>query len=169
MGVQVDVRAFEERMGNFIWRVPVKGRNAQNEFINFESFSIHGVEYQATWRPWRDAQINLNQAATNIKSANLGLASSVPNLATTVAYRQKLGWGMDLSLSHQYSTALTFQGSGTVGAVKRTDVRLGLPLRWGHHRGELAVTVQNTGQPNTDYRPDFFFQRRAFLTLRVES
>ena len=169
MGVQLDVRAFEERMDNFIWRVPVKGRNAQNEYINFENFSIHGVEYQTTWRPWRDAQINFNQAATNIKSANWGLASSAPNLATTIAYRQKLGWGMDLSLSHQYSTPLTFQGYGDVHAVRRTDARLGLPLRWGQQRGELALTVQNTGRPNTDYRPDFFFQRRAFLTLRVES
>lgn len=169
LGVQVDVRAFHERMNNFIWRVPVTGRNAQNEFINFEGFSIHGLEYQAKWRPWRDAQINVTQAATNIKSSNWGLASSAPNMATTIAFRQKFSRGMELSLSHQHSTSLTFQGVGDVDAVRRTDVRLGLPMRWGQHRGDLALVVQNLGSANTDYRPDFLFQRRAFVTLRVEN
>jgi iron complex outermembrane receptor protein len=169
LGAQVDVRAFHERMDNFIWRVPVTGRNAQNEFINFEDFSIHGLEYQAKWRPWRDAQINVTQAAINIKSSNWGLASSAPNLATTLAFRQKFSQGLELSLSHQHSSPLTFQGAGDVDAVRRTDVRLGLPLRWGQHRGDLALVVQNLGPANTDYRRDFLFQRRAFVTLRLEN
>ena len=168
LGAQLDVRAFHERMDNFIWRVPVSGRMAQNEYVNFEDFTIQGLEYQAKWRPWRDAQINLTQATTNITSSNWGLASSAPNLATTIAFRQKFSQGLELSLSHQHSDSLTFQGSGTVGSIRRTDVRVGLPLRWGQHRGDIALVVQNLGSANTDYRPDFLFQRRAFVTLRVE-
>jgi hypothetical protein len=42
-------------------------------------------------------------------------------------------------------------------------------LRWGQHRGDIALVVQNLGSANTDYRPDFLFQRRAFVTLRVEN
>ncbi len=169
LGFQLDVRAFHERMDNFIWRVPVTGRNVQYEFINFENFSIHGLEYQMKWRPWREAQINVTQAATNIKSSNWGLASSAPNLATTIAFRQKLRQGMDLSFSHQHSAPLTLQGYGDRDAVRRTDVRLGLPLRWGQQQGELALVVQNLGPSNAHYRPDFLFQRRAFVTLRVEN
>lgn len=169
LGFQADIRAFHESVGNFIWRVPVSGRNAQNEYANFENFSIRGLEYQAKWSPWRDAQINFTQAATNIKSANWGLASSAPNLATTLAFRQKFSQGLELSLSHQHSSSLTFQGIGDVDAVRRTDLRLGRSLRWGQHKGELALVLQNLDKANTDYRPDFLFQRRAFVTLRLEN
>ena len=60
-------------------------------------------------------------------------------------------------------------GTGSQAAMTRTDLRLGLPLRFGTNRGELALVVQNVGTPYQDFSPEFRFQRRAFITLRVEN
>jgi iron complex outermembrane receptor protein len=42
-------------------------------------------------------------------------------------------------------------------------------MRFGSNRGELALVVQNLGAPYGDFAPNFQFQRRAFVTLRVEN
>ena len=168
-GLQADVRAFHEKIDGFIWRIDVAGPPLRYAYVNYENFAIKGLEYQLKWRPWRDAQVTFNQARIDITSANTGLAASAPGLATTLAVHQKLAGGLDLSLSFQNSGLLTLQGYGDKRAIQRTDVRLGAPLRFGRYPAELALVVQNLGQPNPDYRPDFQFQRRAFVTLRMEN
>jgi len=47
-------------------------------------------------------------------------------------------------------------------------LRLSKSLRWGNRRGEVALVVQNLGLPYPDFDPSFQFQRRAYLTLRVQ-
>ena len=66
---------------------------------------------------------------------------------------------------------MTLQGSGEGSqvAMTRTDVRLAMPLRFGRNQGELALVVQNLGAPYGDFAPNFQFQRRAFVTLRLEN
>jgi iron complex outermembrane receptor protein len=48
-------------------------------------------------------------------------------------------------------------------------VRLGWPLRFGANRGEIALVAQNLGSPYADFAPEFTFQRRAFVTMRIEN
>ena len=123
------------------------------------------------WRPWRDAQIIFNQAYTDINSTDPATALAAPKLASSLTFFQKLPGGLDLSLTHQDSGKVTPQGAGYQHqlAMTRTDLRLGLPLRFGSNRGELALVVQNMGSPYTDYRKTFFFERRAFVTLQLEN
>ena len=89
----------------------------------------------------------------------------------TLVFSQKLPYDLDFTLIHQKSSQATFQAGNEVntGGIKRTDVRVGMPLRWGTNRGELALVVQNLGAPYQDFRQQFTFERQAFVTLSFEN
>jgi len=166
--LNLDVRAFHEQINGFIRQ---QNATRPKDYANDENFSIRGLEYQLKWRPWRDAQLIFNQAYTKISSAEPSTALAAPELASSITFFQKLSCGLDLSLMHQDSGTATPQGSGYLdrAAMTRTDLRVGAPLRFGSNRGELALVVQNLGVPYPDFAPAFAFQRRAFVTLRVEN
>lgn len=177
-GANLDVRAFHEQIGGFVRRQqyalpPGTTRLPSNpyDYVNDENFTIQGLEYQLKWRPWRDAKVIFSQAYIDIRSADLGTASAAPKRASTLTFFQKLPGGLDLSLMHQDQSKVTPQGAGvgTQAAMMRTDLRLGLPLRFGANRGELALVVQNLGSPYQDFAPESRFNRRAFVTLLVEN
>lgn len=175
--MDIDVRAFEERIGGFVRQVvyalpPGSTLIPSNprDYVNSEDFTIQGLEYQLTWQLWRDARVILGQSFTNVRSRDLGSATAAPEQATTLMVSQKLPGGMDLSVMHQDSGAVTPQGTGVknLRPMTRTDVRLGLPLRWGRQTGEVALVVQNLGLPFLEFDSRFRFERRAFVTFRVE-
>ncbi len=178
LGLNLDVRAFHEQVSGFITQL---NTTRPKDYANTENFSIHGLEYQLKWRPWRGAQLVFNQAYMNLSLIDHGIEKGVrvdygnalpaPVLASTLSYFQKLPGGLDLSLMHQDSGTMTPQGTGPdhKKAMTRTDLRLGAPVRLGGNRGEIALVVQNLGAPYPDFLPAFQFQRRAFVTLRVEN
>lgn len=171
-GLNLDVRVFQEQIGGFIRQ---QNATSPRDYANSEDFAIQGAEYQLKWRPWRDAQFIFNQSYTEIGSDNRVTATAskwaAPMLSSSLTYFQKLPGGLDLSLMHQDSGTSSLQGSGLTNllAMTRTDLRLGLPLRWGRNRGEIALVVQNLGASYADFHQDFQFERRAFVTLRVEN
>jgi iron complex outermembrane recepter protein len=179
--VSLDVRLFHEQIGGIIRRAAyplppgtqllqsAAGFAQTTDYVNAEDFSIRGLEYQLKWRPWSGAQLVLNQAWTNIDSRDGGAALAAPKLASTLMWTQKLPRGMDLSLIHHERGAMTLQGSSVQFPMRRTDLRLGLPLQWGKQRGDLALVVQNLGAPYQEFNASFQFQRRAFVTLRVDN
>ncbi len=171
LGLHLDVRAFHEQIGNFVRRKESVSQAGTFDYVNDENFSIQGVEYQLKWRPWRDAQILFSQACMDIRSTDPGTALAAPKLASSITYFQKLPGGLDFSLMHQDSGTVTLQGASFLDRVgtTRTDLRLGAPLRFGSQRGEIALVVQNLGLPYQDYSPNFQFQRRAFVTLKLEN
>ena len=139
------------------------------DYVNAEDFAIRGLEYQLKWRPWAGAQLILNQAWTNIDSQNTGAALAAPKLATSVMWTQKLLQGIDLSLIHHERGRMTLQGSSVIFPMRRTDVRVAMPLRFGSQKGEVALVVQNLGAPYQDFNASFQFQRSAWISLRVEN
>jgi iron complex outermembrane receptor protein len=178
LGLNLDLRVFHEEIGGFIRSKHVALPPGTSlfpsnpyDYLNSEDVTIQGAEYQLKWRPWRDAQFIFNQSYTDINSVDRGTALAAPKLASSLTYFQKLPGGLDLSLMHQDSGTVTLQGAGYRDqvAMTRTDLRLGMPLRFGRNRGEVAVVVQNLGMPYADYSPNFEFQRRAFVTLRIEN
>lgn len=180
-GAGLDVRVFQERVSGFVDRqryaLPAGSSLLPStpwDFYNSEGFSIHGLEYQLNWKPWQGAQVGFNQAYTRISFSSPlldpDLAFAVPDLASTLVFTQKLAAGMELTLSHQDSGTTFLQGAGSYKrAMTRTDVRLGKTLRWGARRGELALVVQNLGEPYLDFDARSEFRRRAFLTLRLDN
>lgn len=174
----LDVRVFHEKISGFVRRQqyalpPGTTRFPSNpyDYVNDENFAIQGLEYQLKWRPWRDAKVIFNQAYIDIRSADLGAAAAAPKRASTLTFMQRLPGGMDLSLMHQDNSKAKPQGAGvgTQAAMMRTDLRLGLPLRFGANRGELALVAQNLGAPYQDFSPESRFKRRAFVTFQVEN
>ena len=171
-GASLDVRAYREKINGFIRQFEVR---RVKDYRNDEDFAIQGWEYQFKWRPWAGAQFILNQAYTDIgaffRPLGNGTAFAAPKRSSTLVYFQKFPNGLDFSLSHQDSGTATLVGDGLDSrqAFTRTDVRLALPLRWGTHAGELAFTVQNLGQPYADFDKRFAFNRRAFVTLRLDN
>jgi iron complex outermembrane receptor protein len=174
--LNLDVRVFHEQISGFIRQ---KNDNSAfpKDYANSEDIPIRGLEYQLKWRPWQGAQLIFNQAYVNITSfiPNLTIESAsaraAPRVAGSIVYLQKLPGGLDLSLMHQDSGTMTLQGAGMDSqvAMTRTDLRLSAPLRFGAHHGELALVLQNLGAPYQDFTPGFQFERRAFVTLRVEN
>jgi len=164
----LDVRLFHERINGFIRRT----QNTPVDYYNSEDFSIQGVEYQLKWQPWTDGQWVFSQAHTDIGStlAGVGTAYAAPKVATTLMFTQAFPGGVDLSLIHQNQSEMTLQGYGADNrfAMARTDLRLAKALRWGSRRGEVALVVQNLGDPYRDFDKAFYFGRRAFVTLRLQ-
>jgi len=179
LGLNLDVRAFYEKINGFVrqqtYDLPSQVAPllpfSPYDYANNEDIVIHGLEYQLKGQPWQGAQVIFNQAYTSINSANPGTVLAAPKLASSITLFQKLPGNLDLSLMHQDSGTVTLQGANHERpvAMTRTDLRLGLPLRFGPNRGELALVVQNLGAPYQDFSPNFQFQRRAFVTLRVEN
>lgn len=180
-GAGLDVRVFHEQLSGFVEReryaLPAGSSLLPSnpwDFYNSEGFSIRGLEYQLNWKPWQGAQVGFSQAFTRIAVSNAPMYSyvdsAVPKLASMLFFTQKLPADFELSLLHQDSGASSIQGSGLATPVTmRTDVRLAKALRWGARRGELALVVQNLGQPYLDFDEKFEFRRRAFLTLRLDN
>ena len=180
-GVSVDVRLFHEQIGGIIRRASyalppgtqlvqsASGVSLTTDYVNAEDFAIRGLEYQLKWRPWAGTQLTFNQAWTNIDSRDAGAALAAPKLASTLMWTQKLPRGIDLSLIHHERGPMTLQGSSVQFPMRRTDVRLGMPLQLGKQRGDLALVVQNLGSAYQDFNGSFQFQRRAFVTLQLDN
>lgn len=174
----LDVRVFQERIAGFVrgqkYALPAGSSlfpSTPWDYVNDENFNIQGLEYQLKWRPWPNGELHLNQAYIDIKSADKKIAMAAPQLASTLGFSQKLPGGLDLCLTHQRNSIARPQGTGDSEAIRmsRTDLRLGVPLRVGRHRGEVALVAQNLGSPYRDYTGEFEFKRRAFVTLQLQN
>lgn len=180
-GVGLDLRVFNEEINGFVTRqrYPMPGGSSllpsnPFDYANTDSFAIQGFEYQLKWRPWQGAQVGFNQAYTHLTlrrpSTEFNIAFVVPDQASTLFFTQKLPGGLEASLIHQDTGTMSLQGSGlNKQAMTRTDLRLSKALQWGNKRGELAWVVQNLGGSYLDFDRTFSFQRRAFVTLRLEN
>jgi len=164
----LDVRLFNEQIKGFIRRT----QNRPFDFYNSEDFSIKGIEYQLKWQPWASGQVAFSQTRTDIgsKLPLTGTAYAAPKLASTLMLTQRLSGRVDVSLIHQEQGEMTLQGSQAKGRfpMTRTDLRVAKALRWGSAQGELALVIQNLGDPYRDFDPAFSFGRRAFVTLRLQ-
>lgn len=174
LGLDLDVRVFHEQVSDFIMQL---NASKPRDYANVEAFFIHGLEYQLKWQPWQGAQVSFNQAYIYSSVPYLGPTSdsgrmlAAPRLASTLSYFQKMSGGWNFSLLHQDRSKVTLQGAGQDDqtAMTRTDLRLAAPVRLGGKNAELALTVQNLGAPYADFEPVFKFQRRAFVTFRIDN
>jgi len=180
-GATLDARMFREQIGGMVQRTQYALPNGTSvlpsnpvDFYNGQDISIRGLEYQLNWKPWHGAQLGFSQAYTRISLANAAIdpdtVFAAPVLANTLFFTQKLAHEVLLTLTHQESSASNLQGSSTVTRpISRTDVRVSKGLRWGARGGEVALVVQNLGQPYLDFDSKFEFRRRAFVTLRLDN
>jgi iron complex outermembrane receptor protein len=176
LGLELDVRVFNERIEGFVRRQKYalpRGAtllpSSPWDYVNDESFTLQGVEYQLKCRPWVGAELMFNQAYTVDGSRDTGTQLAAPRWASNLVLFQKLPRDLDLSLIYQNHSTETLQGSNAQFALTRVDLRLATALRLGGHKGELALAVQNLGSDNHDFDPLFLFKRRAFVSLTLEN
>ena len=178
LGVNLDVRLFQEEVRDAIKYVGYEHPDAwftggrAIDFANVENFKIQGIEYQLKWRPWRGAQVILNQSLVDSRWTDAGstLYKPQPYLSSGLMLAQRLPGGADLSLTFHQTDSTNFAGTAVMApAMSRTDVRLAWPLRWGTRRGELALVVQNLGPANADFVPEFKFRQQAFVMFKLEN
>ena len=167
IGLDLDVRIFNEKIKDLITQVD----NVPKNYANTDDFTIQGLEYQLKWKIWPGAQLMWGQTYIRNDSSNSSQAASAPTLSNSLNLFQKLPAGLNLSLMHQNSSAAILAGNNSENqkTLNRTDLRLSAPLRFGAQRGEVALVVQNLGAPYSDFFPQFQFERRAFVILRVEN
>lgn len=162
-----DIRLFEERITDGIER---PANLSPEEYQNIENFNITGAEYQVQWRPFLDTQVFFTQTWTDIAdTTRFKTSHGAARYAASLALMHTLPAGLMVSLMHQQSEDIgLMSGNNQRYAVARTDVRLAKALRLGKRKAELAFTVQNLDQPYRDGDRKFFFDRRAFVSLRVD-
>jgi iron complex outermembrane receptor protein len=161
--LSLDARLFYEQISDLIVL-------SRRDYKNSPSFDVTGLEYQLKWQPWSGGQLVLNQAFVSNNATDEDHAAAAPKRAYSLAFFQKLNSGLNLTLMHQNSSLAALPGYNSTGQTTsaRTDVRLSAPLNLGASKGEVALVVQNLGAPYADFSPRFQFERRAFITLRVE-
>lgn len=184
--VNLDVRLFNEVVGGMVRREINRGyvfpagtviRRLPFDYTNGPDIQIRGLEYQLKWRPFTSTQLVINQAYTRLDSLEPDRLLDAPRLASSLMLFQKLPSDLDLSFLYYRSTDVIPPASGRPDhergddrmPVKRTDMRLSKAMRFGSHKGELALVLQNLGKPYADYESAFRFERRAFVTLRIEN
>jgi len=180
--VDADIRLFQEHVRDGIahtenWTV---GTNPE-QYLGLENYDISGVEYQVSWKPSPSTYLMLGGAWTDIRvNSSVGdqtrfrTTYSAPKYAGSVALMQELGAGWSMAVMYQQSNDMSLMSNEKVNGqyvlyrTQRTDMRLAKALRSGKHKGELAFTVQNLDQPYRDGNSKFFFDRRAFVSLRMD-
>lgn len=162
-----DIRLFEERITDGIER---PANLSPEEYQNIENVNITGAEYQVQWRPALDTQVFFTQTWTDIAdSTRFKTSHGAARYAASLALMHTLPAGVMVSLMHQQSEDIgLMSGNNQRYALARTDVRMAKALRLGKQKAELAFTVQNLDQPYRDGDRKFLFDRRAFVSLRVD-
>jgi outer membrane receptor protein involved in Fe transport len=175
-----DVRVFNERIVDGISAKQVDFYPTFNPgaTLNGLNYVINGMELQVNWNPSPATHVLLSQAWTQIDVASAPTVETfyraehgAPRYAASLALMHSFAQGLHLSLMHQVTddvALMSISDRKWVFSMQRTDLRLAKDLRIGNSQAELALTVQNLGEPYQDGDWQFRFQRRALLTLKIE-
>ena len=175
----LDVRLFNERIGNRLFKIDLGAVGADKESIPstnlpIQDVRIRGIEYQFKWQPWETTRLVLNQAFAKIDSEYLASALALPNTtfsepnklvaidqfteysmprrSTSVLLMQKLPLGLEFSAAGYWQERMKWSTNTWSPKYHRVDVRLGYPFRIGRQSGELALVVQSLNGAHNEYK-----------------
>lgn len=167
----LDVRLFDEFMSGLIRTNRYEGQPTV-DYVNGDSLTLRGLEFQWSGRPWPGAQLGVNQTFARLSFPSPPTVETLPNTmpesASSLFFSQEFADGWNFSMSHQNSDPFRLQRTAQYKQfITRTDWRLSKSLLVGRHAGEIALTVQNQGPAQADFYKSFAFERRAYVTLRL--
>jgi iron complex outermembrane receptor protein len=177
--LKVDARAFIERMND---RITVEVRNLPNpalppvpfvgvgDLVNRLGQRLHGFEYQFDWRPLPETRLIFSELQIRSKAGWVATeALTAPERSSSLTWLQKLPGNVDFTAISTTSTPFKWAGSGElINTPRRLDLRLGLPFAVGATRGEVSATVQAVNGGHQIYKMTQRFDRRGFVTLRLD-
>ena len=179
----VDVRAYRERVtgvvgsrSNPAFKVPnlvmwPDPDTPESMLENLRAFTVRGLEYQLNWSMSEGSRLQWQQNFSQLEWTDPADATKnqPPPRVSTLAWWQALPGARDLALIWYERGSMTWQGSvHQIPGLSRVDLRLAQHWRIGSSKAEAALTVQALNGDQIDSRPEYAFQRRAFLTLRLE-
>ncbi|MDF3822828.1 TonB-dependent receptor [Leptospira sp. 96542] len=164
---------------NYLWTGPeasaaqVGGVPTAIDYINGPDYTLRGYEAQFRLRPWNGAQ--LHYAYTRFSSeewVGIGVEQAwrkrpVPDhRSQSLMFMQRMPWGLDASVMAYAIGPRVYPGNTLYAEpYSRIDLRLAKTLQ---RRVQMALTLQNIDGDDADYNDFLYFQRRIFITLRVE-
>jgi iron complex outermembrane receptor protein len=174
----LDARLFYDQYSNLIGQItqffppgtelldPVNGYTTTR---NLRSATLRGAEFQLRWRPIEGALIIVNQAWTTVHSDDAETRHSVPHRQTSVLISQAFKGGYQASAGYYQEAAMTWLGEGDpVKRYERIDARLARRWRAGVRAAEIALVGQALNGAYSEFRPEYRYDRRAFVTLTLE-
>jgi len=174
-----DLRVFRERVSDGIWCNP----DIPTDCVNEDTYTSAGAEYQVAWKPTSSTLVFFNQTWTRVSGLPYTLGTRLgkhrfrtthgaPEYASALSVMHTFGSGLNLSVMYnmfQNSALMSNEDTGNLHSMSRWDLRLAQPLRLGRQKAEVALTVQNLGDPYKDGAVGYLFERRAMVTLRLEN
>lgn len=177
-GLTLDARFFDEHISDMVTTKPLVHLSDTRTFLNAYQAHLRGVEYEARWRPLAGTTVSLIQSFVRIlgmeklESADStpgDTMQSAPNHRTTLFVSSRLPEEWQASLTHSWVGAMVWPAEGDpVPKYRRLDLRLAKTFRTGGYKSELALTTQNVFGPYSEFRPEFKFTRRSFVTYSLE-
>ena len=171
-----DIRLFQEQITDGISQ---SEGTSPDTYWNVANDDINGIEWQLKWTPSPATRVQLTQTWTDIhansaagSNTRFRMEHGAPRYAASLALMHHFDRGWNLSVMQQVSEDLALMstaGRGWLFSMKRTDLRLAKEFRLGGNQAELALTVQNMGDPYEDGDHKFLFNRRTLLTLKIEN
>jgi iron complex outermembrane receptor protein len=139
---------------------------------------IQGLELQTNWAPGPSTRLMLAQNWTTIdvhgspgRETQYRAEHGAPRYAVSLALMHNFGQGTRVTLSHQQAddvAMMSISDNKWLFSMRRTDLRLAQDFRLAGRKAELALVVQNMDNPYEDGDHQFYFQRRAYLSLKFD-
>jgi len=169
-----DLRLFQEQITDGIAHTDVHPQS----YLNIQNDDITGVEWQLNWVPTAATRLLLSQTWTDIHvNSTVGAdaawrtAHGAPRYAASLALMHRFEGGWNLSLMQQVADDVALMSTSNrrwLFSMQRTDLRLAKEFHLAGSKAELAMVVQNLGDPYQDGDHKFVFNRRAMVTLKIE-
>lgn len=173
-GLSGDVRIFDERITDGIERPRRIDQPSDfvspNDHLNIQNYRIQGLEHQLQWKPSAPSLLMVTQTWTHISGVEqLRVLKGAARYAMSLIGSYALNNGYVVSLMHAQSEDIALMSSNDgVYNIVRTDARIAKSFRLSGRKAELSLLIQNLDQPVRDGDRKFFFDRRAFVTLKAE-
>lgn len=173
-GLSGDLRIFDERITDGIERP--RRIDQPSDFVspidhlNIQNYRIQGLEHQLQWKPSAPSLLMVTQTWTHISGVEqLRVLKGAARYAMSLIGSYALTNGYVVSLMHAQSEDIALMSSNDgVYNIVRTDARIAKSFRLSGRKAELSLVIQNLDQPVRDGDRKFFFDRRAFVTLKAE-
>ena len=193
--LNLDVRAFRERIPNRILVVPTKlltgcetttdGSCGFADYaVNGEKVNVHGLEYQLRWQPFEHSRLIFNQAFVRLGAnfLNVEIEEDVRNLAkihyqtlasaprrnNSLMWMQQLPAGFDFSLMWYQMSATKWTRNTEIDKYSRVDWRLAYPFRAAGKAAEIAWTSQASNSAHDEFRPSQPVTPRHWFSFKLE-
>lgn len=185
-GLSLDIRAYRDEIENVInaYRPPkmdvfIPGvGTVQLDYWGFKNdalVEITGVESQLRWSPDSTTHFIFGHSYTHVvshspdKDSAEGLERSSPNHIFNLLAMHGFGSGLNVSLGYYHVSEMKVLGDGEpLGVNRRLDARIAQKFRVAGKRVEAALVLQNLLAPYYEFRPDNRFDKRMFVTFRLE-